>query len=92
MLQQTIPILRIFDVGKAREFYMNWLGFEIEWEHQFEPDTPYYIGIKRDSIRFHLSEHYCDSVPGVKVFIVCTGIEKFFAKCRAGLTNITARV
>jgi len=47
MLQKNIPILRIFDVAKAKEFYIDWLGFEIEWEHQFEPNTPYYIGIKK---------------------------------------------
>ena len=80
MLQKNIPILRIFDVAKAKEFYIEWLGFEIEFEHQFEPDTPYYIGIKRDEIQFHLSEHHGDSVPGVRVFIICNEIEKFFAE------------
>lgn len=43
MLLQNIPILRIFDVPKAKEFYIDWLGFEICSEHQFEPGTPYYI-------------------------------------------------
>jgi uncharacterized glyoxalase superfamily protein PhnB len=79
MIQKTIPILRIFDVAKAKEFYIDWLGFEIEWEHQFEPGTPYYIGIKKDDIQFHLSEHHGDSVPGVRVFIVSTELEKYFA-------------
>ena len=50
MLLKNIPILRIFDVAKAKEFYICWLGFTLEWEHQFEPDTPYYIGIKKDDI------------------------------------------
>jgi len=83
MLHKTIPILRIFDVEKAKEFYIHWLGFEIEWEHQFEPDTPYYIGIKRDYIQFHLSEHHGDSVPGCKVFIVCNEIEKLFTELQS---------
>jgi catechol 2,3-dioxygenase-like lactoylglutathione lyase family enzyme len=31
------PILRIFDDAKAREFYVGYLGFEVDWEHRFEP-------------------------------------------------------
>jgi catechol 2,3-dioxygenase-like lactoylglutathione lyase family enzyme len=45
MLQQAVPMLRIFNVAKAKEFYIDWLGFEIEFEHQFEPDTPSYFGL-----------------------------------------------
>lgn len=80
MLKKNIPILRIFDVAKAKEFYIDWLGFTIDWEHQFEENTPYYIGISRDEIQIHLSEHYGDATPGSKVFIVCTEIEKYFAE------------
>lgn len=78
MLQQTIPIFRIFDLDKARDFYLYWLGFTVEFEHQFEPGTPYYIGIRKDEIRIHLSEHHGDSTPGSKLFIVCTGIRTYF--------------
>ena len=28
MLLQNIPVLRIFDETKAREFYLDWLGFK----------------------------------------------------------------
>jgi catechol 2,3-dioxygenase-like lactoylglutathione lyase family enzyme len=76
MLQKTIPILRIFDVAKAKEFYIDWLGFKIEFEHQFEVNTPFYIGISRDNIQIHLSEHHGDATPGSKVFIVCDEIQK----------------
>ena len=78
MLQKNIPILRIFDVVKAKEFYIDWLGFTIDFEHQFGKDFPYYFGISKDKIELHLSEHYGDATPGSKVFIVCTEIEKFF--------------
>ena len=30
----AIPILRIFDEAKAREFYVGFLGFKIDWEHR----------------------------------------------------------
>lgn len=83
MLQKNIPVLRIFDVGKAKEFYVDWLGFKVDWEHQFEPDTPFYIGMSRDQLEIHLSEHYGDGTPGSLVFIVCSEIEKFFNELKA---------
>ncbi len=82
MLQKNIPILRIFDVSKAKEFYIDWLGFTIEWEHQFETVTPFYIGIKRDDIEIHLSEHHGDSTPGTKVFIICNQIEEYLVELK----------
>jgi len=83
MLQKNIPVLRIFDVAKAKEFYINWLGFKIDWEHQFELGMPYYFGISKDDIQFHLSEHYGDATPGSKVFIVCSEIEKYFSELQS---------
>ena len=32
VFHQTIPILRIFDVEKAKEFYVGFLGFAVDWE------------------------------------------------------------
>jgi catechol 2,3-dioxygenase-like lactoylglutathione lyase family enzyme len=33
---QAIPIFRIFDVAKAKEFYVGFLGFQVDWEHRFD--------------------------------------------------------
>lgn len=67
--QQIIPILRIFDYQKSVEFYIDWLGFEIVWEHHFEENTPVYMEVKKDNIILHLSEHHGDGTPGSRVFI-----------------------
>ena len=45
--QKTIPILRIFSVEKAKEFYVDYLGFSVDWEHHFEKDTPAYLQVPR---------------------------------------------
>jgi len=37
---KPIPILRMFDEAKAREFYLDFLGFSVEFEHRFEADLP----------------------------------------------------
>ena len=33
--QAPIPIIRIFAVDKAMEFYQGFLGFALDWEHRF---------------------------------------------------------
>jgi uncharacterized glyoxalase superfamily protein PhnB len=75
--KQTIPILRIFDVGKAKEFYCGVLGFEVQWEHHFSEDSPAYVELQRDGMTLHLSEHHGDCCPGSTVFVWMTGIEDF---------------
>jgi catechol 2,3-dioxygenase-like lactoylglutathione lyase family enzyme len=73
---QTVPILRIFDVAKAKEFYCDFLGFKVDWEHEFEAGLPKYIQVSRDGLRFHLSEHHGDGSPGIHVFVEMKGVEK----------------
>ena len=70
---RTIPILRIFSVEKAKEFYIGWLGFKIDWEHQFEKNTPRYIQVSRGHLVLHLSEHHGDACPGSAVSVEMQG-------------------
>ena len=71
------PILRMFDVAKAREFYLDFLDFEVDFEHRFEPDLPLYMEITRGDCRLSLSEHHGDVSPGAHIRIRMEGIEEF---------------
>lgn len=64
-----VPVLRIQDDALARDFYVRWLGFEIEWEHRFEPGLPLYARLRRDTAVLDLSEHYGDGTPGCVVWV-----------------------
>ena len=77
---QTIPILRIFDEAKAREFYVDFMGFHVDWEHRFEPDLPLYMQVSRAGLVLHLSEHVGDACPGSTVFVQITGIDELHAE------------
>jgi catechol 2,3-dioxygenase-like lactoylglutathione lyase family enzyme len=72
---RPIPILRSFDETKAREFYLGFLGFSVEFEHRFEADLPLYLGISRNGLQLHLSEHHGDASPGATVFVPMHNIE-----------------
>ena len=66
----AIPVLRIFDVAKAREFYGEFLGFTIDWEHTFEDHAPVYFQASREGVLLHLSEHHGDASPAATVRIL----------------------
>lgn len=63
------PVLRIFDEAKAREFYQEFLGFSVRFEHRFEKNFPLYMGIERDELKLDLTEHHGDACPGAAVRI-----------------------
>jgi catechol 2,3-dioxygenase-like lactoylglutathione lyase family enzyme len=73
-LLRAIPVLRIFDEAKAREFYCDFLGFTVDFEHRFEADLPLYMGVTRSGLTLHLSEHYGDASPGATVYAPMLGV------------------
>jgi catechol 2,3-dioxygenase-like lactoylglutathione lyase family enzyme len=77
---RTVPILRSYDEAKAREFYVDWLGFSVDWEHRFDPNTPLYMQVSRDGIAFHISEHHGDGSPGSHVRVEIRGVREFYAE------------
>ena len=82
-LGRTIPILRIFDEAKAREFYVDFLGFTVDWEHRFAPDLPLYMQVSRDGCVLHLSEHHGDATPGAALRIDTAELEAFHQEITA---------
>jgi catechol 2,3-dioxygenase-like lactoylglutathione lyase family enzyme len=80
----TIPVMRIFDVAKARDFYCGFLGFHLDWEHRYDEKSPTYLQVSSGSLVLHLTEHHGDCCPGSTVFVRIIGIDEFHA-------NITSR-
>ncbi len=95
-LGAPVPILRMFDVEKARAFYLGWLGFAVDFEHRFEPSLPLYMGISRGMCQLHLSEHHGDACPGAAVRVPVTDIDglhgeliaKSYAYYRPGIESM----
>jgi hypothetical protein len=65
----TIPILRTFPGAEAHRFYLDFLGFTVDWEHRFGEGAPLYQQVSREGCVLHLSEHHGDATPGSAVRI-----------------------
>lgn len=96
MFGSPTPVLRSFDEARAKAFYLDFLGFELVFEHRFEPGLPLYIGVRKDDCVLHLSEHYGDATPGAAVRIpvddviaYIASLPKDFGNARPGVPQQT---
>jgi len=80
---RTIPVLRIFDTDKAKEFYVSYLGMTVDWEHRFAPELPLYLQVSRADLVLHLSQHHGDGTPGTVVYVDTTDVASLHAELRA---------
>lgn len=71
------PIIRMFDEQKARDFYIDYLGFSVDWEHRFEEGLPLYMQISRSDCVLHLTEHHGDCTPGAAMRIKTDDVVAF---------------
>ncbi|NBC24914.1 MAG: VOC family protein [Bacteroidetes bacterium] len=73
-----IPTFRIHDYQKAMDFYIQGLGFKIDWEHRFGPNEPVYMQISRNGLTLHLSENKRFQT-GVIVFVDSKNLNELYA-------------
>ena len=82
-LSPAIPVIRIFSEDQAKEFYLDFLGFTLEWEHRFEPSFPVYAQIRKSDLVLHLSEHNGDAKQGSCIFVPTEDIDALHAELSA---------
>jgi catechol 2,3-dioxygenase-like lactoylglutathione lyase family enzyme len=75
----TIPQIRSFDETKAREFYCDFLGFRIDFEHRFESDSPLFMGLSLNGMQLYVSEHFGDAAPGAHIVFKVRGLREYHA-------------
>jgi uncharacterized glyoxalase superfamily protein PhnB len=68
---------------KAMEFYRDYLGFGVDFEHRFGDNFPLYCQVSRGACVLHLSEHAGDASPGAKAFTWMRDIRDFHRELTA---------
>ena len=74
-----IPVLRMSEEAAAKAFYVDFLGFEIEWEHRFEnsPESPLYMQIRLGQAVIQLNGHAKPYTPPAEVRTLVRGVQAF---------------
>lgn len=78
--QRVIPALRITDYARSKRFYVAGLGFQIDWEHRFEPHLPVFMQVSRDGLAFFLTEHAGDCPAGGLVHLYVPDVDAWFVE------------
>jgi catechol 2,3-dioxygenase-like lactoylglutathione lyase family enzyme len=78
--ETMVPTFRIFSVEKAREFYLDYLGFTLDWEHRFDDNAPLLMQVSRGALVLYLSEHHGDGCPGTQISAYLTGLDELHAE------------
>lgn len=78
-----VPILRIFGIAKADEFYQGVLGFKVDWDHRFDHNAPLYRQVSRGDLVLHLSEHHGGGSPGARLRVMMRSVEEFHREISA---------
>ncbi|MBZ5535602.1 MAG: VOC family protein [Acidobacteriia bacterium] len=76
-MQRVFPTLRITAYEKSKLFYIDGLGFHIDWEHRFEPHLPVFMQITRDGMSLFLSQHSGDCHVGGAVYFFIDDVDQW---------------
>jgi uncharacterized glyoxalase superfamily protein PhnB len=82
MEQRVFPQLRMMNWGRTRRFYVDGLGFTVDWEHRFEPDYPVFAQVTRDGLSLFLTEHTGDCEVGGAAYLVVDDVDALFGEIR----------
>ena len=66
--QTVIPQLRTTQAQRSLAFYVDQLGFGVDWQHQFEPGFPLFFQLTREGQTIFLTEHTGDGEVGGAVY------------------------
>ena len=76
-IRSSIPVLRMLDEAKAKAFYLDYLGFEVDWECRFSPTAPLYMQIHLGDAIIHLNGHAGEDAPISQVNIPVLGLQNY---------------
>ncbi|MEM6941143.1 MAG: glyoxalase superfamily protein [Pseudomonadota bacterium] len=76
-MKPSVSVLRSFNEQVSKAFYLDFLGFEVIFEHRHDPGLPLYMGIKQGDCEVHLTEHFGDAAPGAAVRIEVPDVQSY---------------
>ena len=83
MKQTVVPVLRISGADSAFAFYVDGLGFTVDWEYRHEPGFPVFAQLTRQGQSVFLTEHSDDCQFGGAVYFAVPDVDACFRAFRA---------
>ena len=77
-MQKVIPVFHITDYSKSLAFYVDNLGFEVDWQHVFEAGFPVFAQITKEDMTIYLSEHKEDCAVGGLIYLFVNDVDTWY--------------
>lgn len=81
-MQRVVPALPVSDVGRARSFYTDVLGFEVDWEWRDAPGEPAFLQLSRAGLSIYLSERPDRGPTGGLTFLYVADVDAWCTELR----------
>lgn len=82
-MQKVIPAFRITDYIRSKVFYVEGMGFRIDWEHQYEPHFPVFAQISKDEMTIYLTEHTEDCQVGGLIHFFVPNVDNWYSELKS---------
>ncbi|WP_077212434.1 glyoxalase superfamily protein [Bacillus dakarensis] len=82
-MQKVVPAFRITDYKRSKAFYVEGMGFQIDWEHRFEPNFPVFVQITKDEMTIYLTEHTGDCETGGLIHLFVPNVDKWYDELKS---------
>ncbi len=79
-MQRVMATLRITDYARSKTFYVDGLGFQIDWEHRFAPGLPVFMQVSREGLAFFLTAHTGDCPVGGLLHLYVPDVDGWHAE------------
>ena len=66
--------------ARSRAFYVDRLGFRVDWTHRFGPELPALLQVSRGGMTFYLSEHVMDCAVGGLIHLFVESVDDWHAE------------
>jgi catechol 2,3-dioxygenase-like lactoylglutathione lyase family enzyme len=87
--QRVIPTLRITDYERSKAYYVERLGFTVDWEHRFEANFPVFMSVVREGMQVYLTQHRGDCQVGGLVHFVIQDVDAWHKEFRDREARVT---
>jgi catechol 2,3-dioxygenase-like lactoylglutathione lyase family enzyme len=87
--QRVFPQLRMTNWERARAFYVDGLGFSVDWEHRFEPGLPVFAQLSLDGLSIFLTEHSEDCKVGGAAYFIVEDVDALYREISSPRRGIT---
>jgi len=81
-MQRVVPAIPVADAARAKAFYVDALGFEVDWEWSDVPGEPAFLQLSRAGLSLYLSERPDRGPAGGLTYLYVGDVDAWRAELR----------